>query len=140
MVNDLVPLFWAKEEIIRSQLSPSAKNRLKRRSVKKKRITELKKKAARSGFLFCLDTVVIHWNGAKRYVFTAVDRYSRLDFRFQIEASGRSRKFHFLDFRFQIEASGPPKIISAQIKKSKTIKNKRIIKMRFLTIQYIMIL
>lgn len=60
------------------------KNRLKRkRSKKKKRITELnldklywfQKKA---GYIVCLDTVTIHWNSLKRYIFTAVDKYGKV--------------------------------------------------------------
>lgn len=52
----------------------------RKKSIKKKRITELKKKAACSGFLLCLDAIVIYWNGLKRYIFTAVDRYSKTAF------------------------------------------------------------
>jgi len=36
--------------------------------------------AARPGFLLCLDVVVIYWNGITRYLFTAIDRYSKLAF------------------------------------------------------------
>jgi len=44
---------------------------------KKKRITELKKKP-KTGFLLCLDTIEIHWNGIKRYIFTVIDHYSKV--------------------------------------------------------------
>lgn len=54
-------------------------NRKRRNSVRKKRITEIKMKR-RTGFLLCLDTVVIYWNGLKRYVFTAVDRHAKVAF------------------------------------------------------------
>jgi len=46
----------------------------------KKRITELskipwfKKKA---GYIICLDTITFHWNGLKRYIFTAIDKYGK---------------------------------------------------------------
>ena len=50
---------------------------------KKKRITELKlnklssyKKTA--GYIICLDTIVIHWNKCKRYIFTAIDKYGKI--------------------------------------------------------------
>lgn len=51
----------------------------------KHRITELnlhalpwyKKKA---GYIICLDTVTIHWNGIKRSIFTAVDKYGKAAF------------------------------------------------------------
>jgi len=44
---------------------------------KKKRITELKKRP-KAGFLLCLDTVEIRWNGIKRYIFTVIDHYSKV--------------------------------------------------------------
>jgi len=53
------------------------KKRLK--AVKKKRITELKKKP-KNGFLVCLDTIEIRWNNLKRYIFTAIDYYSKVAF------------------------------------------------------------
>lgn len=30
-----------------------------------------------SGYIICLDTIAIHWNGIKRYVFTAIDKYGK---------------------------------------------------------------
>lgn len=53
------------------------KKRLK--AVKKKRIAELKKKP-KTGFLMCIDTVEIRCNNIKRYVFTCIDRYSKVAF------------------------------------------------------------
>jgi len=53
--------------------------RKRKRAQKKKRITELKQKKV-SGFLLCLDVIVIYWNGLKRYIFTAIDKYSKLAF------------------------------------------------------------
>lgn len=47
--------------------------------IKKKRITELKKKP-KAGFLLCLDAIEIRWRGMKRYVFTAIDRYTKVAF------------------------------------------------------------
>lgn len=46
---------------------------------KKKRITELKKKP-KNGFLICLDTVQIRFDQTKRYIFTAIDSYSKVAF------------------------------------------------------------
>lgn len=54
-------------------------NRKRQRAQAKKRITELKRKKV-SGFLLCLDTVVKYWNGRKRYVITAIDRYAKVAF------------------------------------------------------------
>jgi len=52
-----------------------AKKRSK--SVKKKRISELKKKL-KTGYLICVDTIVKHVNGKKRYVITAIDKYAKI--------------------------------------------------------------
>ena len=58
---------------------PARIARKRRNAVKKKRITELKKLRL-SGFLLCLDVVVIYWNGMKRYIFTAIDHTSKIAF------------------------------------------------------------
>lgn len=46
---------------------------------KKKRITELKSPwyKKKAGFIICLDTITIYWNGLKRYIFTAIDKYGK---------------------------------------------------------------
>ena len=54
-------------------------NAKRQRAQNKKRITELKKKK-RAGFLICLDTVTKYWNSKKRYIVTAIDRYSKVAF------------------------------------------------------------
>lgn len=46
---------------------------------KKKCITELKRES-RIGFLVCIDAVVIYWNSLKRYIFTGIDRHSKIAF------------------------------------------------------------
>lgn len=51
----------------------------KKRSREKKRITELKKQPF-PGFLLALDTVVIWWNGVKRYIVTGIDTTSKIAF------------------------------------------------------------
>ncbi len=53
------------------------------RAQKKKRITELnldklKWYQKKTGYIICLDTVTIHWNSLKRYIFTAVDKYGKV--------------------------------------------------------------
>ena len=76
-------------------------NRKRSRSVKRKKITDLKKRKVR-GFLLCLDTVVIHWMGSRRYIRTAIDRYSKIAFArmYTTAASASSedflRRLHFL--------------------------------------------
>jgi transposase InsO family protein len=79
-----------------------AKIRRKRqRAQKKKRITELKQKKV-SGFLLCLDVIVIYWNKYKRYIFTAIDRFSKVAFArmYTTRSSYNARDFlarlHFL--------------------------------------------
>lgn len=54
-------------------------NRKRVLSVKRKRITDLAKKP-RQGFLVCVDTIVRYVDGQKRYILTAIDRYSKLVF------------------------------------------------------------
>ncbi len=49
------------------------------RAEHKKRITSLVTKPC-PGFLFCLDTVTRNFDGKRRFILTAVDRYSRLAF------------------------------------------------------------
>jgi transposase InsO family protein len=58
----------------------NARTQAKRRKAeKRKRITELRKKRV-SGFLLCLDTIVIYGRGVKRYIFTAIDSVSKVAF------------------------------------------------------------
>ncbi|MFH1406127.1 MAG: DDE-type integrase/transposase/recombinase [Nanoarchaeota archaeon] len=51
----------------------------RKRSQSKKRITELEKRPF-SGYLIALDCIVIHWNGLKRYILTAIDTVSKIPF------------------------------------------------------------
>ena len=52
-------------------------NKKRRKSQQKKRITELQKKP-KTGFLVCLDTIIRHYNGQKRYIITAIDKYAKI--------------------------------------------------------------
>jgi len=73
----------------------------RKRSLRKKRITELKKKRI-AGFLFCCDVVVIHWNGLKRYIFTAIDYYSKIAYarmyntKSSVNAEDFLKRLHYL--------------------------------------------
>jgi len=51
----------------------------RKRNQTKKRITQLKQRPF-PGYLIALDTVVIYWNGTKRYVLTAIDTVSKIGF------------------------------------------------------------
>jgi transposase InsO family protein len=54
-------------------------NKKRLKAFKKRRIVLLKKKP-KKGFLLCMDTVHFSLNNLKRYVFTAIDHYSKLAF------------------------------------------------------------
>ena len=80
---------WKVQKVIESyQLyyNPIKSARIARKRVKgqkKKRITELNLDKLsfyqkKSGYIICLDIVVIHWNSVKRYIFTAVDKYGKV--------------------------------------------------------------
>lgn len=74
---------------------------------KKKKITELKLNKLswyqkKAGYIICMDTVVIHWAGLKRYIFTAIDKYGKVAFArmYKTKSTLNSRDFlyrlHFL--------------------------------------------
>lgn len=70
--------------------------RKKQRALKKKRITELKKKQI-SGFLLCLDVIVIYWNTLKRYIFTGIDFTSKVAFARMYEKANSYNAQDFLN-------------------------------------------
>lgn len=50
-------------------------------ATKKKRIIEAQKSLfwhKRAGFIICLDTIILHWNGVTRVIFTAIDKYGKV--------------------------------------------------------------
>ncbi len=56
----------------------NARTQAKRaKAEKRKKITEFKQKP-KLGYLICLDTIVKYWNGKKRYIVTAIDKYGKL--------------------------------------------------------------
>ena len=58
----------------------AAKLRVKKqRALKKKRITELKTEK-KPFYLLQLDTIIIHWNGLKRYILTGIDVFTKIAF------------------------------------------------------------
>jgi len=69
-------------------------NKKRVRSVKRKKITDLKKKH-RAGFLVCVDTIVRYVHGQKRYILTAIDWYSKIAFArmYTTHSSSNSRDF-----------------------------------------------
>ena len=49
-------------------------------SEKKKKITELKVKLPKLGYLLHFDTIEINWNGLRRYIITTIDHFTKLAF------------------------------------------------------------
>ena len=76
---------WKVQRIIESSgiyYKPARKDKIqakRARSQYKKRITELKIKP-KAGYLLCLDTIIKYWNGQKRYILTAIDKFNKLAF------------------------------------------------------------
>jgi transposase InsO family protein len=63
----------------RNKAEKTARKRARARKHPKKRITLLVKEG-KPCFLFQLDTIVIYWNGLKRYILTGVDHASKLGY------------------------------------------------------------
>jgi len=63
----------------RKKAEKTARKRARAQKHPKKRITQLVKEG-RPCFLFQLDTIVIYWNGLKRYILTAVDHTTKLGY------------------------------------------------------------
>jgi len=62
----------------------------------KKRKRALKKKQL-SGFLICLDVIVIYWNNLKRYIFTGIDFTSKVAFARMYQRANSYNARDFLD-------------------------------------------
>lgn len=69
-------------------------NRKRVLSQKRKKITMLKMRKVK-GFLLCLDTVTIYWLGQKRYIITAIDKWTKVAFArmYKKHSSYNSRDF-----------------------------------------------
>lgn len=85
--------------------------RKRQRAIKKKRITDLQKISwwqKKAGFIICLDVVVIHWNGLKRYIFTAIDKYGKFAYaRMYKSKSSLSARDFLLRLRFLLDGQVP---------------------------------
>ncbi len=62
----------------------------------KKRITELQVKEPATGFLIHLDSIVLHRQGVKRYVLTALDHHSRLAYAWMYRSHASAPAADFL--------------------------------------------
>lgn len=71
-----------KYRLYRNPAKVSRTSKKRRSAHKKKRITELKLAwfQKHAGALICLDTIVLHLLGCKRYIFTAIDKYGKVAF------------------------------------------------------------
>lgn len=73
-----------------------ATKRARSRAHAKKKITELqdlKWYQKTAGYIICLDTITVYWNGCKRYFFTAIDKYGKVAFaRMYVNKSSQSAK------------------------------------------------
>lgn len=82
---DQVISSWKIQRIIQKYKlyhNPKKTNKITKKrlnAIKKKRITELKKRP-KPGFLLCLDTIEMRINDLKRYIFTAIDNYTKIAF------------------------------------------------------------
>ena len=80
---------------------------------KKKRITELnldklKWYQKKTGYIICLDTVAIHWNSLKRYIFTAVDKYGKVAYaRMYTNKSSRNGEDFLYRLHFLLDGKIP---------------------------------
>ena len=63
--------------------------------IRKKRITELRKEPF-GGFLLELDSIVIYWQGEKRYISTAIDYHSRFAFALMYKTKASKNAADFL--------------------------------------------
>jgi transposase InsO family protein len=87
--------------------------RKRKNSQKKKRITELNLDALRwyqkkSGYIVCLDTITIYWNGLKRYIFTAIDKYGKTAYaRMYKNKSSKNSEDFLLRLNFLLDGKIP---------------------------------
>jgi len=75
-----------------AKIAKTTKKRLK--AVKKKRIACLKKKP-KPGFLICLDAIELRRQNLKRFIFTAIDHYSKVGFAMMYK---RANSYNAADF------------------------------------------
>lgn len=85
----------------------------RRKSRKKQKITELKLRTLphyqkQAGYIICLDTVTIHWNHLKRYIFTAIDKYGKVAYaRMYKNKSSRNGEDFLLRLHFLLNKNIP---------------------------------
>ena len=67
----------------KGKVSKINRKRAKTRSKGKKKktielVSKLPKRKKKAGYIICLDTIEINWNGLKRFIFTAIDKYGKM--------------------------------------------------------------
>jgi transposase InsO family protein len=85
-----------KYKLYRNPVKTAETTRKRLKAVKKKRITELKKRP-KTGFLLCLDAVEIRWNNLKRFIFTGIDYFSKVAFARMYENANSYNAADFLN-------------------------------------------
>ena len=92
----------------------AAKIRAKRkRAQKKKKITELQnlpKYKQSANYIICLDTIVIYWNGLKRYIFTAIDKYGKVAYARMYKSKSTLNSRDFLERLYYLLDGQVPRV------------------------------
>lgn len=110
---------WKVQKIIESwrlyhnpkKVEKQAKRSRKTRATPKRKMTELqglKWYQKKAGYIICLDTITIHWNGMKRYIFTAIDKYGKIAFaRMYVNKSSQSAQDFLLRLYYLLDGNMP---------------------------------
>lgn len=110
---------WKIQRVIETRklyYNPQKSEKLKKRKQKarkKKRITELRLdkfnwRRKKAGYIICLDTITIHWNSFKRYIFTAIDKYGKVAYaRMYKNKSSKSGEDFLLRLHFLLNGNIP---------------------------------
>ena len=84
---------WHIQQVVQDKKLYLKPAKTKRTSAKRKRslalgakkktielVAKLPQYRKRAGFIICLDTITVHWDGVRRYFFTAIDKYGKVAF------------------------------------------------------------
>jgi len=75
--NNLFLNHLKKEKIVKKRKKSRSKGKKKLTIELTSKLPDYKKQA---GYIICLDTIHIHWNGLRRYIFTAIDKYGKMSY------------------------------------------------------------
>lgn len=99
---------WYVQRVIEAyrlyQRKRKPRQRHPRNAYVKKKITELRALQPSTGFLLHFDTIVLYFQGVKRYIFTGIDHYSRLAYAWMYERhTSMSARDFLLRMRYLLE-------------------------------------